>query len=96
MDNQINLDIQSPTPLRDLLMQESQWRANLSSCMECGRCLSVCPLSGYEGFDPRKLVRQILVGEEQKVIENPGIFQCTGCDRCTYVCPMGVKIGNLI
>jgi len=96
MANSIELDHKNQTPLRDLLFDESGWQANLEDCMACGRCLSVCPLSGYQGFDPRKIVRLILLGQEQEVIDSDGIFQCTGCDRCTLVCPMGVKIGNLI
>ena len=96
MDRQIELDRIAETPLRDELMRESAWKANLEDCMVCGKCLSVCPLSGYEGFDPRQIVRLTLLGQEQEVIDNDGIFQCTGCDRCTLVCPMGVKIGNLI
>jgi len=96
MARTIELDQTTPTPLRDALMQESAWLANLDECMVCAKCLSVCPLAGYEGFDPRRLVRLTLLGQEQEVIDFDGIFQCTGCDRCTWVCPMGVKIGNLI
>ena len=84
------------TPLRRFLMEDSRWRADLSYCMACGKCMSVCPLHGYSEWDPRKVVRMVLLGLEQEVIESDFIYQCTGCERCSYVCPMGVKVGNLI
>lgn len=85
-----------PTPLRDLLMEDSRWRADLGYCMSCGKCVSVCPLHGFSSMDPRKLIRLVLLGLEQEVIGSDFIYQCTGCERCSLVCPMGVKVGNLI
>ena len=84
------------TPLRDLLLADSRWKAELEMCMTCGKCLSVCPLHGYSEWDPRKVVRMVLLGLEREVIESEFIFQCTGCERCSYVCPMGVRVGTLI
>jgi len=92
----INLDELQETPLRDGLLADAAWQADLDYCMTCGRCLSVCPLHGYSDFDPRKVVRKVLLGMEEEVIASESIFQCTGCDRCSYVCPMGVKISALI
>jgi Fe-S oxidoreductase len=92
----IKLDETENTPLRHALMEESHWQADLNYCMACGKCLSVCPLHGYSEWDPRRLVRLVLLGLEQEVIDSDFIFQCTGCERCSLVCPMGVKIGNLI
>ena len=83
-------------PLRRALLEEKSWQASLDYCMTCGKCLSVCPLHGYSEFDPRKMVRLVLLGMEQEVIDAEYIFQCTGCDRCTLVCPMGVKISALV
>ncbi|MFH2009497.1 MAG: (Fe-S)-binding protein [bacterium] len=92
----IRLDRLTDTPLRDAVLRESSWQMNLEDCMTCGKCLSVCPLHGYSSFDPRKLVRKVLLGFEAEVIASNDIFQCTGCDRCSYVCPMGVKVSALI
>ena len=92
----IKLNDPRETPLRRSLMEESAWQAELDYCMTCGKCLSVCPLHGFSEWDPRKMVRMVLLGMEEELIESDFIFQCTGCDRCTYVCPMGVKIGALV
>jgi len=84
------------TPLRNILAEDTRWKADLNYCMSCGKCLSVCPLHEYSEWDPRKVVRLTLLGLEQEVIDSDFIYQCTGCERCSSVCPMGVKIGNLI
>ncbi|NOZ87631.1 MAG: (Fe-S)-binding protein [Deltaproteobacteria bacterium] len=96
MAETLKIQKDNETPLKDLLLEESKWSGNLQDCMICGRCLSVCPLAGYDGMDPRKLVRLVLLGMEQDVIKSDWIWQCTTCDRCTNVCPMNVKIGNLV
>jgi Fe-S oxidoreductase len=84
------------TPLRDLLGQDTCWQADLNYCMSCGKCLSVCPLHGYSEWDPRRVVKMVMLGLEEEVINSDFIYQCTTCERCSYVCPMGVKVGNLI
>ena len=68
------------TPLRDVLHQDSNWQADLSYCMSCGKCLSVCPLHGYSDWDPRRVVRMVLLGLEQEVVDADFIYQCTTCD----------------
>ena len=55
-----------------------------------------CPLHGYSEWDPRRVVRMVLLGMEREVIDSDFVFQCTTCECCSLVCPMGVKIGNLI
>lgn len=83
-------------PLRRALVDESAWQAHLDTCMACGKCTSVCPLHGFSNLDPRKVVRLILLGREQEVVDSDFIYQCTACDRCSKICPMGVRIGSLI
>ncbi len=37
----IKLDEIEKTPLRDAVMKETNWQADLNYCMSCGKCLSV-------------------------------------------------------
>ena len=39
----IKLNQIEKTPLRDAVMEESNWQADLNYCMGCAKCLSVCP-----------------------------------------------------
>jgi len=91
----IHADQVSETPLRDLLLEDATWGADLDYCMSCGKCISACPVSGYTDMEPRKAIRLIMFGDEQTVINHDWIFQCTGCDRCSYVCPMDVRMGKI-
>jgi heterodisulfide reductase subunit C len=57
-------------PLRRALLDEAAWSAELDYCMTCGKCTSVCPLHGFSSMDPRKVVRLIMLGEEQEVSDS--------------------------
>ena len=65
-------------------------------CMACGTCSAGCPLTGIEGFDPRKIVRMVLMGMDKELIESKFLWLCTMCGKCEYACPMGINIVNLI
>ncbi len=92
----LNNEDMENTPLRKSLLEEANWTADLDYCMNCGKCVSACPLTGFTDMEPRMAVRLILLGDEQAVIDHDWIFQCTGCDRCSYICPMGVRIGSMV
>ena len=64
---------------------------NASACMNCGVCTAICPM----GLDllPRQLFRYVVIGVEEKVLENQGtIFSCLLCKMCEQNCPANVKI----
>ena len=64
-------------------------------CLTCGACASGCPITGIDGFDPRKAVRMAVLGLEQELIDSRFPWICTACGRCEYVCPMGVNLLKL-
>ena len=66
---------------------------NASACMHCGVCTAVCPM----GFDllPRRLFRYVVLGLEEKVIENTAtIYGCLLCKMCEENCPADVNIAE--
>ncbi|MCJ7618157.1 MAG: 4Fe-4S dicluster domain-containing protein, partial [Desulfobacterales bacterium] len=65
-------------------------------CMACGTCSAGCPLTGIEGFDPRKIVRMVLMGMDKELIESKLPWLCTMCGKCEYACPMGINIVSII
>ncbi|HUV51020.1 MAG TPA: 4Fe-4S dicluster domain-containing protein [Anaerolineae bacterium] len=65
-------------------------------CMACGTCSAGCPITGVEGFDPRKIVRMVLMGMDKELVESKLPWLCTMCGKCEYACPMGINIVNLI
>jgi len=65
-------------------------------CMTCGLCSSTCPVSGVDGFDPRKVIRMISFGLEDDVVTSRWPWICTMCGKCEQVCPMEVQIADAV
>jgi len=66
---------------------------NASACMNCGVCSAVCPM-GIELL-PRKLFRYVLLGIEDKVLDNvETIYSCLLCKMCEANCPAEVHIAE--
>ena len=82
-------EIKEKAPLRPI-------KSLTDMCMACGTCSAGCPLTGIEGFDPRKIVRMVLFGMDKELIESKLPWLCTMCGKCEYACPMGINIVNLI
>lgn len=61
-------------------------------CVQCGACSAVCP--GVRAGFPllcRNLIRHLLNGELEEIIEDSSSWGCQSCSRCTEVCPQGVR-----
>jgi len=65
-------------------------------CITCGSCSSVCPVSGVDGFDPRKMVRMVSLGLEEELVESRWPWICTMCAKCENVCPMEIDIPGVV
>jgi heterodisulfide reductase subunit C len=72
------------------------WPFSQDYCLTCGICSSSCPVSGIDGFDPRKIVRMIGLGLENKVVESRWPWICTMCGKCEHVCPMEIDIPDMV
>jgi heterodisulfide reductase subunit C len=62
----------------------------------CGLCASSCPVSGVDGFDPRKLIRMVALGLEQEMVESRWPWICTMCGKCENACPMEIAIADAV
>lgn len=65
-------------------------------CLACGTCSAGCPITGIEGFDPRKIVSMVLWGMDEQLVDSKLPWLCTMCGRCEYACPMGINIVQII
>lgn len=61
-------------------------------CVQCGACSSVCP-GVHAGFPLlcRALIKKLLDGQLEEIIEDSSSWGCQACNRCTEVCPQGVR-----
>lgn len=66
------------------------------ACLGCGSCAAVCPISGVDGWDPRRIVRMAVLGMDRELMELLWPWKCTLCAKCEQACPAGVEITGLI
>ena len=64
------------------LKKDSVAENEASACINCGRCLSVCP--GH--VMPSRLADYAEHGDVERFIENYGM-ECCECGCCSYICP---------
>lgn len=70
---------------------------NVKLCFACGTCTAGCPVSGIDDeFDPRKIIRQVLLGMRREVLSSPAIWRCVQCYSCTAKCPQNVKFREVM
>ena len=66
-------------------------------CFGCGVCMGGCPVARVnEGFHPRRLVRELILGDWDNVLEGEEIWLCAQCHLCSETCPQGVGLSELI
>lgn len=65
-------------------------------CHTCGTCAAICPLTGSQGFNPRKIVFLAIQERDQELIDSPWPWICTLCGRCEHACPMGINIVHIV
>ncbi len=73
-----------------------RWPFSQDVCMTCGICACTCPVSGVDGFDPRKAVRLAAMGLEKELVESRWPWICTMCGKCEQACPMEVRIADVV
>ena len=70
---------------------------HIKRCFSCGTCTVTCPVfSVNEKYNPRKIIRMILLGMRDEVLKSDFIWLCSGCYSCYELCPRDVKITNLM
>ena len=62
-----------------------------SACINCGRCLEVCP----GRIMPSKLATLAEKHKEEEFVKNDGM-ECCECGCCSYVCPAKMHLTHII
>ena len=69
----------------------------LKVCYACGVCTAGCPVSDVSAdFDPRKIIRMVLMGMKERVLSSDFIWYCTQCFTCSGHCPQNVKFTDIM
>jgi len=69
----------------------------IKSCFQCGTCTASCPIRVVdEVYNPRRIIRMVLLGMRKEVLESEAIWLCTYCYTCQERCPQDVSITDLM
>ncbi len=69
---------------------------DLTVCMNCGNCTAVCSLSGDDATFPRRIIRYLQLGLEDRVAASPELWLCYYCGECSRTCPRQAEPGEIM
>ena len=70
---------------------------NIRKCFSCGTCTGICPVFQVEEeYNPRKIIRMILLGMKKEVLSSKMIWLCARCYACTAHCPQQVSFADIM
>jgi quinone-modifying oxidoreductase, subunit QmoC len=68
----------------------------LKSCIQCGTCSGVCPLSVYMDYSPRQVMELTRSDFKNEVLQSHTIWLCASCYACTVECPREIRITDIM
>jgi quinone-modifying oxidoreductase, subunit QmoC len=68
----------------------------LESCIQCGTCSGVCPLSIYMDSTPRQVMELVRSDFKNEVLHSHTIWLCASCYACTVECPRQIRITDIM
>ena len=68
----------------------------LESCIQCGTCSGVCPLSIYMDHTPRQVMALTREDFKSEVLRSRTIWLCASCYACTVECPQEIRITDIM
>ena len=70
---------------------------NLLKCFSCGTCTASCPVREVdERYNPRRIIRMVLLGMKEEVLRSDFIWLCSTCYTCSERCPQGVHLASIM
>ena len=71
---------------------------HLDLCYACGTCVSKCLIQQKvePDFNPRRLLRLVMMEMEREAYESPTTWMCSACDLCYEACPQEIHISSII
>jgi quinone-modifying oxidoreductase subunit QmoC len=67
-----------------------------ATCFNCGNCTAVCSLSSESTPFPRKIIRYLQLGLDNKLMQSPEPWLCYYCGDCSDTCPRQANPGEVM
>lgn len=70
---------------------------DLRQCLACGKCVGACPVAAITpSYSPRQIIRDVLMGNPERIIQSEELWRCFWCAGCASTCPAGIKFPLLM
>jgi Fe-S oxidoreductase len=91
------------TDINEIIALAGHKREDLSVCMGCRICASVCTVNDLGNdphntpmtANPQELLVRLFLGQEIKA-DLPLVTYCTSCYRCADACPWNIRIPEIV
>ncbi len=75
---------------------EEKAHTKVSSCFQCLKCSSGCPLAYEMDYLPAQIIRMVNLGMLDEVLKSRTIWVCASCETCTTRCPNDIDIAHVM
>jgi heterodisulfide reductase subunit C2 len=75
---------------------EQMTGTDLSSCYQCKRCTSGCPVSKLADSPPSEIMRRLHLKAGDELLGSEIIWMCVSCETCSARCPMGIDVAAVM
>jgi len=75
---------------------EAEGPFQAGACFQCRKCTNGCPVTFAMDLYPDEVIRMVLLGQRETVLNCQTIWVCAACETCTTRCPNEVKIAELM
>jgi heterodisulfide reductase subunit C len=66
------------------------------TCYQCRKCTNGCPVTFAMDLYPDEIIRMVILGQRERVLNCETVWVCAACETCTTRCPNDVKIAELM
>jgi len=68
----------------------------VSTCFQCCKCTTGCPVVTRMDIYPHNMIRHIILGNRDKVLTSKAIWTCIQCITCSVRCPNNIDIARIL